>query len=120
MRQDSISCPEEKCTAKEMGARPCAFVEGHAEAEPENSWWQGLLVFRWRVDTLLPCLLSSDVLVSVAFGILYGALPMICDEGRRHIIDGRSGSTRQDCLRSGSVFPKVTSSFCMHKRTAEA
>mmetsp|Transcript_15138 Transcript_15138/g.35003 ORF Transcript_15138/g.35003 Transcript_15138/m.35003 type:complete len:123 (-) Transcript_15138:323-691(-) len=35
------------------------------------------------------------------------------------MIEGRAGSARLDFDR-GWTFPKVTASFCMHKRTAEA
>ena len=109
----------EQCAAEELGASLCSRVLGCPQAMSEDRWLESLLVFLRWVCSIVAAGLAADVLVYLASAVCYWAPEMMADEGRRHIIEGLSGSACQDLLRR-STTPKVTSSFCMHESTAEA
>ena len=85
----------------------------------KHDGWHCFLVFHWRVDAFVRADLPSEVFVPLASRVKCGVLPITCDEGRRHMIEGRFGSGRNDLL-CGSGPPKITSASSMEERTAEA
>ena len=76
-------------------------------------------MFRWWVESPVVACLLPDVLVELAPCLYRWVVPIVCDKGCRHMIEGHSARIHGD-LVSGSTFPKVTLPCCMHESTAEA
>ena len=85
----------------------------------EDNGGHCLLVLYGRVGSFITAYLSSYVFVPVASCVCGGVWPMICDEGRCHMVEGRF-SSRTDDLPRRSGCPKITSSSRMEESTADS